>query len=259
VIIHVDSDWWKELFDEIYLLTDARSVCNESLTFREVNFLEGILDLKKSASILDLCGGEGRHALELSRRGFQNVTVLDYSGYLIKRGEKRAETEKLKTVFIQADARYTGLPAQGFQFVIVMASSFGYFPHENENKKILIEAFRLLKTGGTLLLDLPDKDYILQNFKPVSSHKINEDITVSRTRELGDDIIYSNEKVTSKKNGCLRDRTYCVRLYSREKISDLICSVGFTNVTCKKDFMSRKSQGDYGFMTNRMVVSGEKK
>jgi len=52
--IQVDDNWWQELFDEIYLLTDARSICDEKLTCQEVDFLEETLDLDKSASILDL-------------------------------------------------------------------------------------------------------------------------------------------------------------------------------------------------------------
>ena len=57
--IHVDKDWWKHLFDDIYLQTDARSVCNEQLTEWEVDFLEQVLDAEKKAPILDLCGGAG--------------------------------------------------------------------------------------------------------------------------------------------------------------------------------------------------------
>jgi len=257
--IQVDNNWWKDLFDEVYLLTDARSVCDEKLTCQEVDFLEETLDLDKSTSILDLCGGHGRHSLEFSRRGYMNVTVLDYSGYLIDLGKERAKEEKLNTIFIQGDARNTSLPGQSFQFIIIMASSFGYFVNEDENRKILQEAFRLLKPEGTLLLDLPDKDYVLQNFNPFSCHKVNEDITVSRERELGNDIIYSREIVTSEKRGCIRERTYCTRLYSPEKISDLLYSVGFSSVTCKKDFMNREAEGDYGCMTNRMIVTAKRK
>jgi len=199
--IQVDNNWWQDLFDEIYLITDARSVCDEKLTYQEVNILEETLDLDKSAYILDLCGGHGRHSLELSRRGFKNVTVLDYSRYLIDLGKERAKEEKLNTIFIQGDARNTGLPEERFQFIMIMASSFGYFANEEQNKQILNEAFRLLIPKGTLLLDLPDRDYVLQNFNPFSCHKVNEDITVSRERELGDEIIYSREIVTSKKKG----------------------------------------------------------
>jgi len=256
--IQVDDNWWQELFDEIYLLTDARSICDEKLTCQEVDFLEETLDLDKSASILDLCGGQGRHSLELSRRGFRNVTVLDYSRYLVDLGEKRAKQEGLDTIFIQGDARNTGLHGQSFQFIVIMASSFGYFVDEDENKKILNEAFRLLMPKGTLLLDLPNRDYVLQNFTPFSCHRVNEDITVSRERELGDDIIYSRETVTSEKKGCIRDRTYCARLYSPEKISDLLYSAGFSSITCQRNFMNREAEGDYGCMTNRMVVIAKK-
>ena len=256
--IQVDDNWWQELFDEIYLLTDARSVCNENLTRQEVDFLEETLDLDKSASILDLCGGQGRHSLELSRRGYANVAVLDYSRYLVDLGKKRAKQEELNAIFIQGDARNTGLSGQSFHFIIIMASSFGYFINEDENKKILDEAFRLLMPQGTLLLDLPDRDYVLQNFTTFSCHKVNEDITVNREKELGDDIIYSREVVMSLEKGYIRDRTYCTRLYSPGKISDLLYSAGFSSITCQKDFMNRKAEGDYGCMTNRMVVTAIK-
>jgi len=256
--IQADDNWWQDIFDEIYLMTDARSVCDEKLTCQEVDFLEETLNLDKSASILDLCGGQGRHSLELSRRGYKNITVLDYSEYLIDLGKERAREEGLNTVFIQGDARNTGLPGQSFQFIIIMASSFGYFANEDENKKILNEVFRLLMPEGTLLLDIPDRDYVLQNFNPFSRHKVNEDIAVSRERELRDDIIYSRETVMSKKVGCIRDSTYCTRLYSPGKITDFMYSAGFLSVICQRNFMNREAEGDYGCMTNRMLVTAKK-
>lgn len=252
--IQVDNNWWKDLFDEVYLLTDARSVCDENLTRQEVNCLEKILNLSKTDAILDLCGGQGRHALELSRRGFKNVTVLDYSRYLVDLGNRRAKQESLNTRFIQGDARSPGFREQSFKYIIIMASSFGYFVDEGENESILQEAFRLLQPNGTLLLDITNRDYILQNFKPFSSHKVNEDITVKRERELGDDIVYSRETVLSEKNGHIRTKTYCTRLYCSQKITDLLASVGLCSINCISDFMNRVKEGDFGCMTNRMVV-----
>jgi len=256
--LRADDNWWQDLFDEVYLLTDARSVCDDGLTSREVDFLVDTLQPDRSAPILDLCGGHGRHALELSRRGFEHVTVLDYSSYLIDLGKKKAEEERLNTAFVRGDARNTGLPGQSFQLIIVMASSFGYFIDEAENSRILSEAFRLLKPGGTLLLDLPDRDHVLRNFKSTSSHDVNEDITVVRQREMGDNIIYSREKVLSKSEGCIRDGTYCTRVYSPESISALLRSAGFSDVACLRDFMDRTGQGDFGCMTNRMVVTAKR-
>jgi D-alanine-D-alanine ligase len=254
----VNSEWWKEIFDEVYILTDARSVCNRELTCAEVNFLEMTLKPEKLDPILDLCGGQGRHALELARRGFQNVTVLDYSEYLVDLGIKHARDENLSTIFFRGDARDTGLHEESYRYVIIMASSFGYFAEDNENSKILNEAHRLLMPDGILLLDLPDRDYVVKNLKSFSVHTVSDDITVSRTRKLGEDIIYSRETVTSRQNGCVRDFAYCIRLYSPEKIAGLLYSAGFSSVTFTRDFMCRTQVDDYGCMTNRMVVTSRK-
>ncbi len=256
--IEVNKNWWKDIFDEIYLQTDARSVCNEDLTIREVDFLEKTLNLDKASPILDLCGGQGRHALELSRRGFSKVTTLDYSEYLLHLGKHKARKENLNTFFIRGDARRMGLCNQIFGVIIIMGSSFGYFVQDKENQKILSEAFRLLIPTGQLILDIPNPDYVLHKFKPFTRHRVRDDIEVSRTRELGPDIIYCREKVSSVSKGVIREKTYCTRLYSPEKISSLLRYAGFSNITCKRDFMWRESEGDYGTMTNRMIVKAEK-
>ena len=254
----INPDWWKTLFDEIYILTDARSVCNNELTCREVDFIERVLRLEKSSPILDLCGGQGRHSLEFSRRGFIDVTVLDYSNFLVSLGRERAQREFLKTLFIQRDARDTGLPDQGYQYIIIMANSFGYFLDEKENEKILYEAFRLLMPGGSLLLDLPNKEYMLQNFSPQSWHEANEEILVCRQRTLKKDVIFVREIVISKTKGLIRDEKYCTRLYSGEKISEMLSAVGFSSITIQKDFVSHKDKADYGCITNRMIVTAQR-
>jgi len=256
---HVNDNWWQDIFDEIYLLTDSRSVCNDELTRQEVDFIEQTLKVKKNSPILDLCGGQGRHSLELARRGYKNLTVFDYSTCLIELGKKQAGNDKLKVNFIQGDARKTGLPDEQYEFVLVMASSFGYFIDENENKAILNEIYRLLKLGGHLLLDLTDRDFCIQNFKPESIHNVDEDIHVKRERFLENDVIYSREIIQSRKKGTIRDSTYCIRLYSPDLITDLLLASGFTWIDCQRDFMNRKSFGDLGCMTNRMVVTGCKR
>ena len=189
----VNPEWWKTLFDEVYLITDARSVCDESLTAREVDMLEDLLRTDKSLPIVDLCGGHARHAIELCRRGFSDVTVVDYSEYLIELGRKNARSDSVGVTFVQADARDTGLPEHRFAAVIVMANSFGYFCDAEDDRKLLMEAHRLLSPGGTILLDLASRDYIVNNFKPVSWHEADDDIVVCRERTLKDDLAVSRE------------------------------------------------------------------
>jgi D-alanine-D-alanine ligase len=254
----VDSDWWKTLFDETYLVTDARTVCDDKLTCREVDFVEHLLGLKKTWPILDLCGGQGRHSLELSRRGLQDITVLDYSEVLINLGKEKAREEGLDIHFVQGDARDTGFPGKRFRVVILMASSFGYFVDEGEDRKILEEIFRLLMPKGSLLLDLPDREYVLKHFYPLSWHEANEEIVVCRQREVEGDIVYGREMVISKHQGLIRDATYCTRLYSPEKITELLISAGFSFVDIKHDFSAHEKRGDYGLMTNRLIVIARK-
>jgi hypothetical protein len=88
--IDVDPDWWKTLFDEVYLVTDARSVGDEAVTRQEIDIFTALLSLQPGDRILDLCGGHGRHALELCRRGFRDCTVLDYSQPLLDIGAGNA-------------------------------------------------------------------------------------------------------------------------------------------------------------------------
>ena len=257
-MVEVNPDWWKQIFDETYLITDARSVCDEQLTSREVDFLERVLNLDRSWPILDLCGGQGRHSLELSRRGFQDVTVLDYSKVLIDVGKERAEKEGLNTRFIRRDARDTNLPEKRFRIIITMASSFGYFAESGENEKILREACRLLMPVGKLLLDLPDRTHVQAHFVPRTWHEADEDVVVCRQRQMAREALYCREMVISKTKGLIRDENYFINLYDPETIRALLKSAGFGMVTIRKDVPTHEKNGDYGTMSNRMVVIAQK-
>ncbi len=254
----IDKDWWKHFFNNVYLITDARSVCDATLTRKEVNLLEKVLNLRKNERMLDLFGGHGRHSLELARRGYRDLTVLDYSPYLITLGKKTAKETGLNIKFRQGDARFTRLKNNDYSVIFIMANSFGYFPQERENLRVLKEIHRLLKRDGKLLLDLTNADYIRNNLKPVSWHEANRDIIVYRQRELQGNFIKAREIVISKKDGLIRDGFYCERLYDKQKILCLLKNAGFKNVSIKNNLSLHKKRKDYGFLTSRMFVTAVK-
>jgi len=257
-MINVKKNWWKDYFNDLYLLTDARSVCDAQLTRKEVNMVEELLHPGKDDNIIDLFGGQGRHSLELAKRGYRNLTVLDYSPFLVNMGKEEAKKENAKIKFYRRDARVTKLKSAKYKNALVMANSFGYFEDEKDNVAVLKEAKRILKTGGKLLLDLTDADYLKERLRDNSQHQAKDGIYVYRSRELNNDIIKAREVVVSAGRGVLRDGTYCEHLYSEEKIKKLLTDLGFKDVHVYKGLSLHKDKTDYGFLTSRMMVVAEK-
>ena len=256
--IKVDPDWWKTLFDEVYLLTDARSVCDARITCREVDLICSLLPLNGSHKILDLCGGHGRHSLELSSRGFRACTLFDYSQTLIEIARKKAGQEDLAIDFICGDARDINMPADTYDHVIIMGNSLGYIQEKGADAQILTESFRVLHPGGWILVDVADGKAVMSSFKPNAWHEIGEETIVCRQRELQGEVVCAREIVLSKTDGLIRDQTYSIRLYDADSLSQLLENAGFTRITVHSDFSPHDVDGDYGFMNNRLIVSGQK-
>src|SRR5204863_10018555 len=81
---HLPSDWWRTLFNSLYLETDGDIIENDRNTADEVDLLIRSIGVERNDRTLDLCCGQGRHSLELVSRGFPNITGLDRSRYLIR-------------------------------------------------------------------------------------------------------------------------------------------------------------------------------
>jgi len=254
----VDPDWWKTMFNEVYLLTDGRSVCNEDITRREVDLICELVPIRPGHRILDLCGGHGRHSLELCARGFTWCTLLDYSRYLIDYARTQAAGCNYHMEFIQADARSTGLSPESFDHVLIMGNSLGYIPEPAADRQILAEAKRLLRSGGWLLIDVADGAAVRDSFNPSARHEIGTDIVVSRQREMEGNTVYAREMVFSKEKGLIRDCTYSIRLYEAQTVEAMLEDAGFERVNVHTDFSPHRSKGDYGFMNRRMLAAGQK-
>lgn len=256
--IDVDPDWWKTLFDEVYLLTDARSVDNAELTRREIAFFSEVLPLQPGDRILDLCGGHGRHALELCRRGFSRCTVLDYSQSLLDIGQKRAAAEGHPLRFFQGDARNTTLDSSAFDHVLILGNSLGYLTDADADLQILVECRRLLSPGGWLLLDVSDGAVADTRMASQAWHEIGDDVVVCRQRELKAGRVRAREMVLSKQRGLIRDRNYGIRLYNAEDLITLATRAGFGDVHLHTDASVLNSKEDVGCMNHRLVLVARK-
>ncbi len=255
---YVRADWWREIFNANYLRTDGDVVDDESITKEEVDFFISLLNPGLDDSILDLCCGQGRHSIELAGRGYPNVSGLDRSHYLITRARKQARSEGLGISFREGDARKLSYPADSFDFVLLPGNSFGYFETLDDDKKVLAEAFRVLKPGGRILLDITDGDYLRENYVPRSWEWIDQNHFVCRERSLSanNERLITREVITHVKNGVMADQFYAERLYNSQDIRTILDECGYSSVEFHDPIVtgSRRNQ-DLGMMARRLVLT----
>src|SRR5690242_10253613 len=134
---YVKADWWRQIFNANYLRTDGDVVEDPSITRREIDLFLSVLEPTKHSCILDLCCGQGRHSLEMARRGYQNLFGLDRSHYLINRAKSINKKENLNVVFKEGDARKLPFSNDKFDFVVIAGNSFGYFESLSDDQKVL--------------------------------------------------------------------------------------------------------------------------
>ena len=255
---HLPSDWWQKLFNSLYLKTDGDVVENNQNTQNDVDLLVNSTGILTSDNILDLCCGQGRHSIELARRGFKNVTGLDRSRYLIRLAKKRAKTEHLAISFHEGDARRFRFPENSFQCVSIMGNSFGYFEREEDDYAVLESIKRVLTSGGTLAMDLVDGDWMSRNFERRSWEWIDTGHFVCRERSLAADgfRLISREVIVDSEKGVIADQFYAERLYDRERIHKLLSDVGFINIRIHSEHSSESDRNqDLGMMAQRIFLT----
>lgn len=255
---HVRSDWWRGIFNSLYLKTDADVVEDQKITREEVELVVGALKLSPDDRILDLCCGQGRHSLEMARRGLKNVDGLDRSHYLIQRAKGIARREGLNVKFREGDARKLPYPADTFDVVVILGNSFGYFETVQDDLRVLKEVCRVLKPWGRLLIDVADGEYLREHFQSRSWEWIDKKHFVCRERSLSVDNqrLISREVISDVEKGVIADQFYAERLYTGPSITRLMKEAGFTDTTIHSSISpnSQRNQ-DLGMMEQRIIMT----
>jgi D-alanine-D-alanine ligase len=257
---HLPADWWKSLFNSLYLKTDGDVVEREENTVGEVDLLIKATGLERNDRFLDLCCGQGRHSLELARRGYSQVVGLDRSRYLIRLARRRAARVGLNTTFHEGDARKLRFPPDSFDCIALLGNSFGYFEREADDMAVLNAILRSLRSHGQLVLDITDGEWVREHFEPRSWEWIDENHFVCRERALTGDgqRLLSREVIVHAERGVIADQFYAERLYSRNLTMELLEQVGFRSVRDHGVLLTGSDRNqDLGMMARRLYLTAQ--
>ncbi len=126
---------------------------------KDVDFLIKTLKLKKKDRILDIACGNGRHAIDLKKRGY-NVDGLDFSSYLIGVAKKEALKENLEMNFYTQDIHKINLEKK-YNKIFLFFSEFGVFDADKALKNIT----KIMEKNGLFFLDCDNTFRVINYLK----------------------------------------------------------------------------------------------
>jgi ubiquinone/menaquinone biosynthesis C-methylase UbiE len=123
----------------------------------EADTIVRLLEMKRGEALQDIACGYGRHALVLTAKHGQEVTGIDISRGLIDAAKKNAGQGGLK---IRYEVKHAADIAwkNSFNTAIIVNNSFSLIAPE-QAQSVLEKAYRALKPGGHLFLDIDNKPY----------------------------------------------------------------------------------------------------
>lgn len=159
------DEWYKDWFNSPYYHILYQNRDKEEAS-RFIDNLAFYLEPSPDACFLDLACGKGRHALQLSQKGYRVIGV-DIAPENIR---EAAQYESDNLSFFVWDMREP-VREQHFDYVLNLFTSFGYFD-DNGNCQTLRAVETSLKQRGIFIIDYLNTTKATQSIKP------EEDITL---------------------------------------------------------------------------------
>ena len=158
------------------------------------------LGVSEGAKILDLACGIGRHSIPLAKKGYE-VVGYELSPEYIKYAKKWVEMEKEeaegrgggglnenKIRFYRGDIRnaaevLSAAGETGFNAIINMETSHGYFGEEEDNR-MFKELLRIATQKSVFVVEAVSRDGLVRKFQPCGISAISDKIVLHQIRKL---------------------------------------------------------------------------
>ncbi|AXB48148.1 class I SAM-dependent methyltransferase [Amycolatopsis albispora] len=208
-----------------------------------------LLAFPAGSRVLDLCCGPAIHLVPLAQRG-DRVTGVDLSEVMLARAREACDEAGVEVRLVRADMReFT--EERGFDVVLNLYTSFGYFDDPADNLRVLRNARASLDRGGSLLVDVLGKE-VLASWVGRPQAIDTEDGTVFMRDTILDDWTRLRTDWTLVAGDTARHATITSFLYSAAELRALFEQAGFTGVECFGDFDGRP----YDNHARRLIVRG---
>src|SRR5690625_1460976 len=156
-------NWFEEWFDSpLYEKLYANR--DEEEAAKLISLLEKTLSLSKCSKILDLGCGRGRHAINLSRKGYR-VTGIDLSEQAITTAREKARASHIEDIHFEVRDMRNPLP-ETFDAVVNLFTTFGYFKSDAENVSVFDSVRQMLVPGGIFVLDYLNAASVRRSLRP---------------------------------------------------------------------------------------------
>ena len=217
------SEWWAEFFDARYL-QEYEPLFDFERDRHEVRRVVELLGLPASSRILDVPCGQGRHAHLLAEAGF-DVRGLDYSAKLLEHARARGTGTRLR--YVRGDMRrlprrWTG----GFDAVVNLFTSFGFFADPADDRTVLREFARVLRPEGTLIWHGGSRDGVMSRFLSRDWWRSSDGTLFAQERRfdpLSGQLTVASHWAGKKGSG---EREHRIRLYTATQLADLCLEAG---------------------------------
>ncbi len=223
------KQWYESLFENYAHKYDKE--CFVQGTVGECDFIEQEIGRDKTKKIIDIGCGTGRHAIELTKRGYK-VTGVDLSESQLKRAMEKAQEAGLKIDFQKYDAR--NLPFEGeFDLAIMLCEGgFSLMETDEMNFAILKSAANALNGQGKIIFATLNGLFPL--FHSVSDfYKSAQKEGQSQCKECSFDLMTfrdHNTAVFEDDSGNKRELKCNERYYVPSEITWLLKMLGFTKI-----------------------------
>lgn len=226
-----DSEWWRNWFGPGYL-----ALYDEYLAERtpiEIDQLETLLALRPPLRILDLPCGQGRHAIELARRGY-DVTGVDLSPFMLKVAEERGRAEGVRVRWLSGDMRQP-ITGEKFDVALNLFTSLGYFADEADDRKVVDAGAAMLAPGGRLVIELINGERVTAQFQEREWFTVGQ-AAVAERRSLD----RSTRRMVVERTVTTPNETevnlHAIRLYDGRDVDAMLRAAGFGRVDLYGDW-----------------------